>query len=83
MLACLHSLGGTELETLAGLDRVRAASAGLDSLIRFAGPASGPARPATWLIRPAETREDRDARVHALPMASTMALIGTGDGGRN
>jgi hypothetical protein len=83
MLACLHPLGGTELETLAGLDRVRAASAGLDSLIRFAGPASGPARPATWLIRPAETREDRDARVHALPAASTLALMGTGDGGRN
>jgi hypothetical protein len=82
-LACLHSLGGSELETLAGLDRVRAASAGLDSLIRFAGPACGPARPATWLIRPAESREDRDARARALPTAGTMALMRAGDGGRN
>jgi hypothetical protein len=63
VLACLHGLGGSELEALAGLDRVRAASAGLGDLVRFTGPATGPARPAAWLACPGESREDRDARI--------------------
>jgi hypothetical protein len=63
VLACLHGLGGSELEALAGLDRVRAASAGLGDLVRFTGPATGQARPAAWLACPGESREDRDSRI--------------------
>jgi hypothetical protein len=60
-LACLHTLGGSELDLLAGLGRVRAASPGLGSLIRFAGPGTEHDRLGDWLPRPRESQESREA----------------------
>jgi hypothetical protein len=41
-LACLRVLGGNDLESVAGLGPVRAASPGLGGLVRFTGPVAGP-----------------------------------------
>jgi len=80
-LGCLHALGSSELDTLAGLDRVRAASTDLDKLIRFAGPGTGQTRSGAWLVRPRESREARDARMGVDSMASTIATSrASGDG---
>jgi hypothetical protein len=77
VLACLHTLGGSELDALAGLDRVRASSAGLDCLVWFAGPGTGPLRPAAWLVRPGELREDWDPRMGVGSTARTIAATGS------
>jgi hypothetical protein len=58
-LACLRTLGGADLEALAGLDRVRAAGVDLGSLVRFTG--SG-ARPVPWLVSAAEAPALRNVR---------------------
>jgi hypothetical protein len=78
VLACLHALSGSELDSLAGLDRVRAASAGLDSLVRFTGP-GGQTRPAGWLVRPGESPADRNARIggSARSTARTVTAVGS------
>jgi hypothetical protein len=50
LLAFLHILGGTELNSLAGLGRIRDASPGLGGLIRFTWPGNGRGgRPGDWL----------------------------------
>lgn len=56
-LGCLRALGGSELSSLAGVDRVRAASDDLDSLVRFIGPGTERIRPAAWLVRPRKSRD--------------------------
>jgi hypothetical protein len=65
LLACLHVLGGSELDTLAGLGRVRAASADFGSLVRFTRPGIQRTYPVTWLVAPREPREARNARAGA------------------
>jgi hypothetical protein len=50
-LTCLRTLGGSELDAVAGLDQARAASAELGSLVRFSGPG---ARPVAWLVKTEE-----------------------------
>jgi hypothetical protein len=61
VLSCLHELGGSELEFLAGLDRVRGEPGDLGSLVRFAGPGPGQNHPADWLITPGEAPDGRYA----------------------
>jgi hypothetical protein len=74
-LACLHTVGGTEMDALAGLDRIRAASPGLDDLVRFTGPDTEPARPASWLVvRPREPEDDQGTWTGAGPLARTIAM---------
>lgn len=46
VLACLHALGGNELDAVAGLDRARA---GLGSLVRFTGSGGLRSHLVTWL----------------------------------
>jgi hypothetical protein len=58
-LACLRTLGGSELDSMAGLDQARGAAADLGGLVRFTGPV---ARPVSWLITPGEPPEARNAR---------------------
>jgi hypothetical protein len=58
-LACLRTLGGSELDAVAGLDQARAAAADLGSLVRFSGPG---ARPVAWLMRSGEPPEAGNAR---------------------
>ena len=48
VLACLHTLGGAELDSLAGLGQVRAASPGPGSLVRFTGLGTGHGRLGEW-----------------------------------
>jgi hypothetical protein len=73
-LACLRPLGGHELYSLAGLDRVRAASPDLGSLVRF----TRPDHTAEWLTRPREPPENGAALAGAgLGRAGT---VGAGRG---
>lgn len=58
-LGCLRVLGGSELDALAGLGQVRARSAGLASLVRFAGPGGEPNQPVEWLAHPGQSRQNR------------------------
>lgn len=69
VLACLHALGGSELDALAGLDRVRAAPADLGSLVRFTGSGTRRSCPVAWLEGPGEPPDARNARagVAAVP----------------
>jgi len=76
VLACLHTLSAEELESRAGLGRVRAASADLDSIVRFTGPSTGQASPDAWLVRPRQSREDRDARMGAGSTARPIVATG-------
>ena len=66
VLAFLHTLGGSELDAMAGLDPARAAPADLGSLVRFTGPG---ARQATWLASAGEPAEARNARAGAVAAA--------------
>jgi hypothetical protein len=77
-LACLHALGAGELESLAGLDGVRAASAGLASLVRFTGPGTGQLRPAAWLAGPAGAGQDRGAPADPGRAAGATVAAGAG-----
>src|SRR6266568_2214876 len=61
VLACLHALGGSELDALAGLDRVRAASADLGSLVRFTGSGTPGSCPVAWLGAPGGPLAARNA----------------------
>jgi hypothetical protein len=58
-LICLRTLGGSELEAVAGLDQARAAAADLGSLVRFTGPG---ARPVPWLASAEGPTEPGNAR---------------------
>jgi hypothetical protein len=60
-LACLHTLGGGELDTVAGLDRVRSAPADPGRLVRFTGPGALRPHPVDWLVRPRKSPEIRSA----------------------
>jgi hypothetical protein len=65
VLACLHALGGNELDVLAGLDRARA---GLGSLVRFAGCGARRSYAVPWLAglrKPAEAQSPRAGAVTA------------------
>jgi hypothetical protein len=81
VLTCLRTLGGSELDSLAGLDRVRAASAGLGSLIRFTGPGTGQTPPVAWLTRPAN-RERAGTRGRSPAQPQKPALQEAGDDNR-
>jgi hypothetical protein len=76
VLACLHTLGGTGLDSLAGLDPVRAASPGLGSLVRFSGPGTGHTRLGEWLPRPRGPAESHDAGPG--PGGAAVGIITTG-----
>jgi hypothetical protein len=69
-LACLRPLGGNELDCLAGLDRIRAASPGLGSLVRFTRSGTGPDRPAEWLARTEPAEPDATEPEAAEPEAA-------------
>jgi hypothetical protein len=63
-LACLHPLGGSELETLAGLAAVRAAApADLGGLLRYVGPGAEKSGPIAAMMRMRKTAADRGSRV--------------------
>lgn len=81
-LGCLRVLGGSELATLAGLGQVRAASAGLASLVRFTGPGAEPNQPVEWLAHPGQSREGRDRRAGGSRTESgIITTTGAGDDG--
>jgi hypothetical protein len=81
-LACLHTIGGTELDSLAGLGQVRAASPGLGSLIRFTGPGIGHTRLGEWLPRPRGSAESHDTGPGRDGTAIGIFTTGAGDDGR-
>jgi hypothetical protein len=80
-LACLHAIGGHELECLAGLDRVRAESPDLGSLIRFTVPATGQGGLGDWLPRPRESPRGRDAETGHGGAAGEIITTRAGDDG--
>lgn len=80
-LACLHVLGGSELDALAGLGRARAASPGLGGLIRFSGPGTGHGRLGEWLPYPRESPESHDAGSGVGGAAAGIITTEAGDGG--
>lgn len=87
-LACLRVLGGNELESVAGLGPVRAASPGPGGLVRFAGPGVaggvefgvGGGRLGDWLPPPGQSPESA-AGSGAGGTAGTF-MTGAGDDGR-
>jgi hypothetical protein len=83
VLACLRALGGSELDSLVGLDRVRAASPDLSGLVRFTGPGAGHSRRVEWLIQPRESPENRNSQIGADGAAAgSITITGAGDDGR-
>lgn len=82
VLACLRTLPGSDLASLAGLDHVRAAPTDLGRLVRFTGPGTGQDRPVEWLGRPGNDL-GRGGRIGAgTTAAGTVTTARAGDDGR-
>lgn len=65
MLSSLRVLGGNELDTLAGLDRVPDEPADLSRLVRFTGPGTEQHHLAEWMSKPRRSRAGRIAQIGA------------------
>jgi hypothetical protein len=82
-LACLRVLGGSELDFLAGLAPVRAASPGPGGLIRFAGHSTAQDdRLGDWLPRPGRSPKSHDAGSGTGREAAGFITTGADDDGR-
>jgi hypothetical protein len=84
-LASLRVLGGNDLESVAGLGPVRAASPGLGGLVRFTGPGAGPGigdgRLGDWLPPPGQSPQSR-APGDGTGGAAGVIITGADDDGR-
>jgi hypothetical protein len=65
VLSSLRPLGGSELDSLAGLDRVPDEPADLSRLVRFAGPGTEQHHLAEWMTTPRRSRAGRPAQIGA------------------
>jgi hypothetical protein len=65
MLSSLRPLGGSELDALAGLDRMPGEAADPGRLVRFTGPGTEQHHLAEWMTRPRRSREGRTAQIGA------------------
>ena len=82
VLACLRTLPGSDLASIAGLDHVRTAPTDLGRLVRFTGPGTGQDRPVEWLGRPGNDL-GRGGRIGAgTTAAGTVTTARAGDDGR-
>ncbi|MGH3205215.1 MAG: hypothetical protein ACRDP5_24670 [Streptosporangiaceae bacterium] len=82
VLACLRTLPGSDLASLAGLDHMRAAPANLGRLVRFTGPGTGQDRPVEWLGRPVNHPERRGRIGAGTTAVGTVTITRAGDDGR-
>jgi hypothetical protein len=82
VLACLHILGGTELDLMAGLGQVRAASPGTGSLVRFTGHVIRHNRPGEWLPRPGGPPASHDPGGDPGGTPAGIITTGAGNDGR-